>query len=214
MLHDCYTQMAAQKIASRHYTYSCEHIKLQCNQNILFFPLFEFVLVQRTFLPLARLRFSTFLPEVVRIRLRKPCVRASDFLDLDLLVMQRAAFPALICIPRDLRVVIILQLNSIPKDEPGIEHAISIRTTKAHMHSQSLICEYLSGCVWIVIQCLNGLLDSTLSCFFQELWDLLQVMEKSSVIKVLSQYQTISPEIKFLGSVYASTVLYNLHYIG
>lgn len=131
MLHDCYRQTAAQKIGSRKYTYSCKHIKLQCNQNNLFFPLGEFVLVQRTFLPLARLRFSTFRPEVVRIRLRKPCVRASDFLDLDLLVMQRAAFPALICIPRDLRVVILLQLNSIPKDEPDIEHVKSIITMKA-----------------------------------------------------------------------------------
>ena len=164
----------AQKIGSRKYTYSCKHIKLQCNQNNLFFPLGEFVLVQRTFLPLARLRFSTFRPEVVRIRLRKPCVRASDFLDLDLLVMQRAAFPALICIPRDLRVVILLQLNSIPKDEPDIEHVKSIRTMKAHRHSQSHICEYVSGSVWIfekVIQCLSGSLNSTLLCLFQEHWD-------------------------------------------
>jgi hypothetical protein len=83
-----------------------ERLKVQITQN--FVPVGEFVFVQRIFLPLARLRFRTFLPAVVRIRLRKPCTRASDFRDLDLLVRQRAAFPALICMPRGLRVVNLL----------------------------------------------------------------------------------------------------------
>lgn len=83
------------------------------------FPLLGFDFVQRIFLPLARLRFSSALPLVVLIRLRKPCVRANDFRDLLLLVRQRAGFPALTTKPWRFPLPIpALEFRSKPKDKP------------------------------------------------------------------------------------------------
>lgn len=91
------------------------------------FPLFGFDFVQRTFLPLARLRFKTALPPVVLIRLRKPCVRASDFRDLDLFVMQSTAFPALTTRRWDLCFTTLLHPKSMPKDNPEDQIFIIVR---------------------------------------------------------------------------------------
>lgn len=90
------------------------------NNNQERLPLFEFDLVQRTHRPLARLRFKIALPLVVLILLRKPWVRARDFLDLFLFVWQSAAFPALTTRPRRLSVVVPRgKLKFKVKDEPG-----------------------------------------------------------------------------------------------
>lgn len=83
------------------------------------FPLLWLDFVQSVHRPLARLRLIIALPPVVLIRLQKPWVRARDFLDLLLLVWQRAAFPALTTRPR-LFSVVIPWLKFRPSDKPAI----------------------------------------------------------------------------------------------
>lgn len=88
------------------------------------FPLLGFDFVQRTCRPLSRLRFNSALPLVVRIRLRKPCVRAKDFLDLFLLVWQREYFAAFTTSPALLLLLTPLSLLKInPSEEPEKEEA-------------------------------------------------------------------------------------------
>jgi len=84
-----------------------------------YFPLFGWDLVQSTFRPLARRRLKIALPPGVLIRLRKPWVRANDFLDLFLFVWQRAAFPALTTKPRPFPLLPpTLDVKSNPSDNP------------------------------------------------------------------------------------------------
>jgi len=61
----------------------------------LFLPELWWLLGQRTLRPLARLRFSTFLPPGVCILLRNPWTRANDLRDLDRFVIASEALPAL-----------------------------------------------------------------------------------------------------------------------
>lgn len=78
--------------------------------------------MQRILRPLARLRFNTALPLVVLIRIRKPCVRAKDFLDLFLLVWQSAGFPALTTNRWHLSVLTpVFDAKSNPNDKPEKE---------------------------------------------------------------------------------------------
>lgn len=95
--------------------------RAQILKNQARFPLLGLVLVQSFHRPLARLRLIVALPLVVLIRLRKPCVRASDFLDLFLFVWQRAYFLALTTNPRLFCDAIpIPEFKSKPRDDPVI----------------------------------------------------------------------------------------------
>lgn len=108
--------------------------------NYALFPLFGFDFVQRTFLPLARRLFSTALPLVVLILRLKPWVLASDFRDLFLFVMQRAAFPALTWRIRYLSFTTVSDLKSTPRDKPEELTTNMLESTRKEHNCSRLYC--------------------------------------------------------------------------